>query len=193
MPHLSDAELIQRAKRRDKEAYKELFERYSGKILSYLYRYIGDYQKAEDITIETFLDVYNRLPSYREEGKFLSWVYKIAINFAKKEFRKKSRKEILLDEPPDEEGRDIIGDLAVDDKLRPDYQAAENELEECIEKTIHALDEKYKNVLLLCDIQGLSYEEAASILKCKAMTVGAQLSRARQLLYEALKRQGYSL
>src|SRR3989338_963708 len=100
MTHIPDEELIRQAKNGDKESYKKLFDKYSGKVLSYLHRYMGDYQKAEDVMVETFLDVYERLSSYREEGKFLSWVYKIATNFAKKEFRRKKKaKETSLDEP----------------------------------------------------------------------------------------------
>ena len=60
MPYFTDEELIEKAQKGDKEAYKKLFNRYSGKILNYLHRYMGDYQRAEEITIDTFLDIYNR-------------------------------------------------------------------------------------------------------------------------------------
>lgn len=194
MPPFSDEELIKSAKKGDKEAFKELFDKYSGKILSYLYRYIGDFQKAEDVTIATFLDVYQRLPAYEEKGKFVSWVYKIAVNFAKKEFRKKKRmKEVSLDRPLGKNAKMTVYDLKADTKLRPDQQMMSNELREEIEKIIVNLDKKYKNVLLLCDVQGLSYEEVAKILKCRKVTVGVRLSRARKLLCEALRRKGYVL
>jgi len=193
MPYFKDEELIEKAKKRDKEAYKALFERYNGKILNYLYRYMGDYHKAEEVTIDTFLDVYNRLPDYKEEGKFLSWVYKIAINFAKKEFRKRKAKEISLDSPISETKNVTIGDFLGDNKLRPDNALIKDELSKVIEKIMASLDEKYRNVLLLCDMQEMSYEEAALALKCSKITVGTRLNRARKMLHEALKKKGYDL
>ena len=190
----SDKELIQKAKKGDQNAYKELFDKHSGKILSYLYRYIGDYQKAEDVTIETFLDVYKRLPAYREEGKFLSWVYRIAINYAKKEFRRNKKiKHISLDKPITDDKGGTLGDLLGDERLRPDSEIIGKEFSELVEKIIAELDGKYKDVLLLCDVQGVSYEEAARVLKCSKINVGTRLNRARTMLYDTLRQHGYDL
>jgi len=191
MSYFTDEELIIKAQKGDKEAYKTLFDKYSNKVMSYLYRYVGDYQIAEDVTIETFLDVYKRLPAYKEEGKFLSWVYKIATNFARKEFRKRKVKEVSLDKEVSGESGVTFGDLTADQKARPDQEVIANELGGIIEEVIAKLDEKYKGVLVLCDVQGLSYEEAGKVLKCSKMTVGTRLNRARKLFYEALRRSGY--
>ena len=99
----SDEELIKRAKRKkDKHAFAMLVNRYSDKIFSYLYRYIGDYQKAEDLTMETFLNAYTRLRTYREMGKLSSWFFRIATNCAKKEIQKTKRlNEVSLEKPID--------------------------------------------------------------------------------------------
>jgi RNA polymerase sigma-70 factor (ECF subfamily) len=191
---MSDKELIQRAKEGDAEAYKELFNRYKERVLGYLYCYIGDYQKAEDITLEAFLDVYKRLPDYEEEGKFLAWVYKIATNFAKKEFRGKKAKEVSLDKPIDKgEGRAIsLGDLLGNgNDARPDYNIRTEELYKAVEGIMNRLEDKYRAVLILCDMQGLSYEEAAYTLNCSKWAVGMRLTRARRILYEALREDGY--
>lgn len=189
-----DKELIQRAKAGDKDAYTELFNKYSDKVLGYLYRYVGDYQKAEDITIETFLDVYKRLPAYKEEGKFLSWVYKIATNFAKKEFRRsKKMKTVSLERPVAEDERTSMGDFLGDEKFRPDHEVIGEEFTRLVEETISKLDEKYKNVLLLCDVQGMSYEEASRVLKCTKVNVGIRLKRARKMFYDVLRDLGYEL
>lgn len=192
MFYLPEKEVIAKAKKGDKEAFKKLFEKHHGKILSYIYRYVGDYQKAEDITIETFLDVYRRLPDYTEEGKFLSWVYKIAVNFAKKKFRKKKTTEVSLDQPVDDKGKIDLGGLLSDGKLRPDYEAVKSELAGLIEECIAKLDKKYKNVLLLCDVQGISHDAAARTLKCSKTAVSTRLERARRLLYDTLQKKGYA-
>ncbi|MCX5667165.1 MAG: sigma-70 family RNA polymerase sigma factor [Candidatus Omnitrophica bacterium] len=190
MLHPSDEELVARARKKDKQAFTELFDRYKNRILGYLYRYTHDYHLAEDLTVETFLSVYNNIAFYEEKSKFLSWLYTIATNCAKKELRKKRyRTEVSLDEPiMSEDGKIKLADFVSDEKTRPDYAARENEFKELIYKIVDAMDEKYKSVLLLCDIEGLNYKEAAKTLGINPITVGTRLRRARKALYEALKR-----
>ena len=86
-----DQELIIKAKAGDKQAFTELFNRYRKKILSYLYRCTGDYQLAEDVTIDTFLNAYTSLARYKEMGQFSSWLYRIATNRVRDELRKRGR------------------------------------------------------------------------------------------------------
>lgn len=190
--HPSDKELIKKAKRKDKGAFTELVDRYSDRIFSYLYRYVGDYQKAEDLTMETFLNAYTKIRTYREMGKLSSWLYTIATNCARKEIqRTKYRREVSLDKPLDEEGAISLNDLLTDEKTRPDFSARQTELKEFIYKIVSQLDKKYKDALLLCDVEGLSYMEVARILKCNPITVGTRVRRARALLYRALLKYGY--
>lgn len=191
----SDEELIQRAKENDGDAFTALYKRYSGKILGYLYRYIGDYQRAEDLTIQTFMNAYNRIREYKEMGQFSAWLYRIATNCAKREIQNLSRrKEVSLDtfgasEDGEEAGMD---EFIKDESSRPDYSARETELKEFINKIISGLDGKYKDVLLLCDVQGLSYDDAAKILKTTASTVGTRVMRARTILYDILRKHKYT-
>jgi RNA polymerase sigma-70 factor (ECF subfamily) len=190
--HPSDEELIKKAKRKDKGAFTILVDRYSDKIFSYLYRYIGDYQKAEDLTMETFLNAYTRMRTYREMGKLSSWFYKIATNCAKKELeRLKRRKEVSLEAPLSKEDELSLRDLITDERARPDYEARGSELKEYVYKIIAKLNKKYKDALLLCDVEGLSYKEAAKILKCNRITVGTRARRARKILYGKLVKYGY--
>jgi len=191
---LSEQELIKKAQKGDKQSFEELFNKYRKKIMNYLYHYIRDYQKAEDVLIETFLEVYRRLPLYEERGKFSSWVFRIAINYAKTEFRKNRKKEVLIYSSSSEGDTDRgIEDISADNTQRPDHQTITNELNELVKKSIDELDEKYKNVILLCDIEGLSYEEVAVILKCRKNAVGTRLHRARKLFYEKLNKHGYQV
>jgi len=190
--HLSDEELIKKAKKKDKSAFTMLVDRYSDKIFSYLCRYVGDYQKAEDLTIETFLNAYTRIRTYREMGKLSSWFYMIATNCARKELTKKrKRKEVSLEKPIDIEGEISLIDLLADEKTRPDYNARQAELKDFIFKIIARLDKKYKDVILLCDVEGLSYRQVAKILRCNPVTVGTRLRRARATLYKMLLKYGY--
>lgn len=191
--HIPDEELVAKAKAGDKQAFTELWDRYSGKILGYLYRYVGDYQKAEDLTIETFLSAYNHLSDYDEMGKFSSWLYRIATNCAKMEIRaSKHDADVALDKPLDEGSEETLKDLIADERERPDYSAREKELKEFVYKVMSKLDKKYRDTLLLCDVEGLSREEAARVLKTNRITVETRLRRARKMLYGVLKSEyGY--
>ena len=194
MKHLSDEQLIKKAKRKDKSAFSVLIDRYSDKLLGYLYRYVGDYQKAEDLTVETFFNAYKRLKTYTEMGKFSSWLYMIATNCARKELQRRARmKEVSLEKPLGREAKEEInlGNLIADEKTRPDYNARQTELKELVYSAISKLDKKYKDVLLLCDVEDLSYGEAGKILKCNSITIGTRVRRARIMLYNTLRRYGY--
>ena len=187
--HPTDSKLIEKSKKGDKNAFVVLFKRYKDKIYGYLTRYMGDYTKAQDLTIETFLSVYTNLNAYKEEGKFSSWLYKIATNCAKKELRKKKYyKEISLEDPIDEKGVAKLSEIIASDKTRPDSKASSDDLKEFVHKIISRLDKKYKDVVLLCDVENLTYEEAAKILKTNKETIHTRVRRARKMLYKLLKK-----
>ena len=191
----SEQELIEKAKAGDKYAFSELFYAYKDRIFGYLYRYIGNYQTAEDLTIETFMLAYTNLAGYKEMGVFSSWLFRIATNCAKKELRRRSRhKEVSLEEPAMDGAENMtLGDTLTDEKRKPDNEARENELQEFIYKVVDNLKKKYKDVLILCDSEGLKYEEAAKVLRCNYKTVGTRLKRARKLFYDILKKHGFKI
>ena len=187
--HPSDKELVQKVLQKDKQAFVVLFDRYKDKVLGYLCGYLGDYHKAYDVTLKTFMTVYDNLHTYKGLSKLSTWIYGIATNLAKKELRKeKGHKEVSLESPINKESVITLGDLIADDKYRPDYRVRVQDLEEFIYKLLSELDEKYKEVLLLCDVKGLSYIEAARILKCNPVTVGTRARRGRKRFYKLLKK-----
>lgn len=183
-------ELVLKAKV-DKAAFTQLYNLYKGQIFGYLYNYLGDYSKAEEICQQTFISCYKHLASYEPRRKFSSWLYKIATNLAKDEIRRAKRHEgeVSLEAPIKKgEGKTIVyGDVIPDESLRPDIEPRQKELEAHILGVINSLPDKYKEVLLLCDVQGLSYEEAARILNSVPGTIGTQLRRARKLFRQKIK------
>lgn len=189
----SDQELVKKSKGGDKQAFTELYDRYSGRILSYLYRYVGNYQVAEDLVIETFLSAYNNLSSYEERGLFSSWLFRIATNLAKMEFRKKNwQKEVPISAQATGAAEGLtLSDIIADESMRPDHEARKNELKEFVEKIISKIAGRYKEALLLCDVEGMSYEEAGKILKCNKKTIGTRVRRARKMFYNILRKYGY--
>jgi len=192
----SDCELIQKSKNNDKAAFTAIIDRYSDRIFSYLWRYVGDYQIAEDLTIETFLNAYNRLKTYEEMGVFSSWLYKIATNCAKKELiRRAKRKETSLDKDVISDAEEDISlkEMIADNTQRPDFSARSAELKEYVYTIISKMKPKYKDVLMLCDVEGLSNEEVAKMLRLNRVTLATRLRRARIMLYEELKHKGFDI
>ncbi len=180
----SDDELIFKAKHGDAKAFDVIHKRYLKKILNYVNRIVSDFQKAEEITQETFLQVYRHLDTYQPCGKLSSWIFKIATNLSKNELRSQRRKKYLgislytklIGEESDSELIDIIPD----DAEKPDNHAERNELSKIIEKAIQALPLKYREVMLICEVYGYSYQEASDILNCTKANVGIRLCRARK-------------
>jgi len=192
--HLSDEELLEKARKKDVQAFTALFEKYSEKILYYLFRYIGDFQKAEDITIETFTKAYQKLPVYKEIGMFSSWLYKIATNTARDYLRKKLRvQEVSMEKPIDAEGSISIGDTIEDTKANADKKAITQDTNEFFYKVIEEMDQKYKDILLLVDMEGMTIKEAASVLNINTMTAGTRLRRARQEVYNKFRKYRHEL
>jgi len=192
MTSVRDLELIEKARNGDKAAFEEIFNAYSGQVLNFLYRYMGDYQKAEDVMVEAFLDVYRRLPSYKEQGSFLSWVYTIALNYARSSFRRLWRREIpssgsLGDNPTP------LDTAQAPDATRPDNIARMNEAEKTVQSCLKKLNEKYRIVIVACDIEGLPYEEAARVLGLSKGVVATRLHRARAIFWELLKKEGLDI
>lgn len=185
----SDNELIARSKKGDKQAFGMLFEKYHERILGYLYRYIGDFQLAEDSTVKVFLSVYRNISNYTEQGLFLHWLYRISTNEAKNQLKANSRKkEVSIDAPAKFDARKTLADIMPDERSRPDDIVATKELKEIYYKIVGSFDKKYKDVLLLCDVEGLSNVDAAKVLGMNPLTVGTRLSRARKILHDIMKK-----
>lgn len=184
-----DAELIQKAKEGNKEAFDTLYQKYKKPILNYTYRMIGNRATAEELTQETFMKVYINLQNYKEQNTFSAWLYRIAGNLVKNELRSNVyRAALSLDKPLviDEENLRLM-DTVVDRSSEPDIVASGHELREAIQKVINSLSFEHKTVLVLCDVQGLSYEETARILNTNVGTVASRLSRAREQFNQKLR------
>ncbi|MDX9702840.1 MAG: RNA polymerase sigma factor [Candidatus Auribacterota bacterium] len=180
----SDDELIFKAKNGDASAFDALHVRYLKKILNYVNRIVSDFQKAEEITQETFLQVYRHLETYQPCGKLSSWIFKIATNLSKNELRSQRRKKYLgislyTKLVTDESESELI-DVIPDESDLPNNKAEMNELSKIIERAIQALPLKYREVMLVCEVYGYSYQEASEILNCSRANIGIRLCRARR-------------
>ena len=180
----SDEELIASFQNGNEQAYIELVRRYRDRLMTFVFRFLGDSDLSEDIVQDTMLKVYTHKHYYKEIAKFSTWVYTIAGNFAKTELRKQKRRKITLLSQMNTDDRKYeipSTDLKSEDKIQGEF--AEKE----IQKAILQLPLHFRTVVILRDIQELSYEEISNIIDVPLGTVKSRINRARLQLQQSLK------
>ena len=162
-------------------SFEEAVERYHGKVFQLVYRYLGDYEEACDITQDTFVRAYSAWGEFRGESQIYTWLYRIAINLCHNQQKKLQRRRrverVSLDAPIDEEssgGRDVA-----DERPLPLQVLESQELRVRLQQVLQELPENYRTVVILRDIEGLSYEEIARITDSTLEAIKSRLFRAR--------------
>ena len=181
----TDEQLIARFQQGDEYAYNLLVKRYTDPLMNYVYRFVGDRIDAEDILQETFLRLYKNKHYYKEIAKFSTWIYTIAGNLAKTELRKRKRRNIFSIHNFMSTDKDYE---LPDKEVTPDKQANSVITDREIQKAINKLSPKFKQVILLRDIKGFSYEEISQIVNIPLGTVKSRVNRARIKLQHDLKK-----
>ncbi|NLP09465.1 sigma-70 family RNA polymerase sigma factor [bacterium] len=180
---LSDEELIHRFQDGDIYAFDAIVNRYKDQLLNYAYRFLNNPEEAEDVVQETFLRIFRNKHAYREIAKFSTWVYTIAGNLAKTELRKRKRRKYLYlsDMGYDEKEYEIVDPSANTEKeVESLFQ------EKIIQKAIDELPPRFRQVILLVEIQELPYEEVSKIMRVPLGTVKSRVNRARLKLQAKL-------
>ena len=181
--------LVERAKRGEREAFDELYQRYKRPILNYIYRFIGDRAQAEELTQEVFVRAYINIQRFELRARFSSWLYRIAANLSKNLLRhlqyEKKVTPVENGYGGEEEAPGLVENI--EDKTRgPDESVQAKETQRLVQEAINKLPASLKEAVILCDIQGFSYEEAAKTMGCNPMTVGSRLWRGREKLTKLL-------
>ena len=180
----TDEELIAMFQNGDTQAYNQLVYRYKDRLYNFIYRFVNDLDKAEDLLQDTFLKLYTHKHSYREIAKFSTWMYTIAGNLAKTELRKKkSHKTTNLSQlgPEDRDYELPAVEPETDAVAQSEY------IEKKIQEAIQRLPLHFRTVTILRDIQELSYEEISKIVDVPLGTVKSRINRARIQLQKDLK------
>ncbi len=182
----SDEELIAEFQGGSREAFGALVGRYKDQLTNYVYRFLDDRDGADDVVQEVFLRVYDKKDSYRPIAKFSTWIYTIAANLSKTELRRRKRHSFfsLSFTRPGSEGR--VFELP-DDRYPSDRNAENSSGAEMIEKALSALPLKFREIVILADLQDLSYDEIAAITGLNIGTVKSRLNRGRNKLQKMLK------
>ena len=172
----------------DTRAFDQLFSRYSGRLLNFIHRIIGDRDRAEDLVQEAFIRVHRHLPRFDQTKQFSTWIYTIASNLAKNELRNRSRSPLLhtqLTDTATEEGRPPI--QVEDSTTRPDEMYRQRYLSDSISRCMTRLSERHRQVFVMRELEGRSYEEIAEMTETNLGTVKSRLNRARQSFAAAIE------
>jgi len=166
------------------KAYELLVQKYKNPLINYVYRFLGDYEACVDIVQETMIKVYRNKDSYKSIAKFSTWIYTIAGNLARTEYQRRKRRNIfsINSMKEDDETFDIP-----DDSMRPDIITDSGIKNEIIQKALLKVSKSYREMVILRDIQELSYEEIAEVTGIAVGTVKSRINRGRAQLQKMLK------
>ena len=184
---LADGELVQTAVAGREASFEELVRRYQRPIAAYVYRMVGDYDSALDLTQEVFIKVYNSLARYRSEFKFSTWIYKIAHNAAIDHLRRHAVREQALTGSVDGERREV----AIESRRpTPEQESERRERRLEIESVVQLLQASYRELIVLRHSHDLSYDEIAEVTGLPLGTVKNRLFRAREAMRDLLIQRG---
>lgn len=182
---LSDEELIlEFQQNRTQRAFEIIVQRYKNPLTNYVFRFLGDYEACSDVVQETMIKVYRYKDTYSSVAKFSTWIYTIAGNLARTEYRRRRRRQFFSISDYGEEHKPF--DLP-DEVYRPDVMTDSGIKEEIIQNALTKVKDVYREAVILRDIEGMSYEEIAEILGVNEGTVKSRINRGRAQLQELLK------
>jgi len=183
----SDRDLVATAVIGVEGSFEELVRRYQRPISAYVYRMVGNYESALDLTQEIFIKVYSSLRRYRSEFKFSTWIYKIAHNAAIDHLRRTATREQSLVMGPENDQFD----LPIESKrLSPEQESERKERRGEIESVVRALPANYRELIILRHSQDLSYEEIVEVTGLPLGTVKNRLFRAREMMRQQFVEKG---
>lgn len=186
----ADALLVARVKLGDVRAFEMLVVKYQRRVERLIGRMVRDSDLVQDIAQETFIRAYRALPNFRGEAAFYTWLYRIAVNTAKKALGDMKRDPLVsehsLKAPEDgEESSRVENELT--DGETPEAILASKEIAACVNAAIEALSEDLRQAITLREIEGLSYEEIAELMNCPIGTVRSRIFRAREAIATRLR------
>lgn len=184
---LDDGALVSAYLQGQSRAFDVLVDRYQSRLLNFIYRTVGDRERSEDLVQEAFIRVHRHLARFDGAKKFSTWIYTIASNLAKNELRNRSRNPLVLFQTMTQGWEDEERPLEFEDSsLQPDELFKKRHVQELVEATVAKLPEHHREVFVLRELEGRSYEEIAEITHCNLGTVKSRLNRARASFAEII-------
>ena len=191
---LTDEELVTRCKSElphDTRSYEQLVQRHMNRVYTIVYRVVNHREEAEDITQDVFVKVFNGLKKFDQKSSFSTWLYRIATNSALDAFDKlkKHRNDTSLVNVS-ADGDEAVDALNLQESPvpGPEAKAVQSELRECIQRVLKSLDQDHRRVILLRDIENMSYDEISEVLEAKLSAVKMRIHRARLAFQDIFNR-----
>ena len=189
MTRQEEAQVIERVLSGDINAYEQLVTQYEKSVYNLALRMTDNPEDAADMAQEAFIKAYNSLSSFRGDSKFSVWLYRIVSNVCLDFLRKQSRRPSVSLSVEDDDGEDVQLDVP-DDSMSPELQLERKLTRESVREGLKQLPEDYRQILLLRELQGLSYDEIAETLYIGVGTVKSRIFRAREKLCAFLLKGG---
>ena len=186
----ADAPLIERVKRGDVKAFEMLVVKYQRRIERLIGRMVRDVDLVPDIAQETFIRAYRAIPQFRGEAAFYTWLYRIAVNTAKKALGELKRDPLVTESARairDDDDETSRTENELSDGETPESVLASKQVATAVNSAIDALSEDLRQAITLREIEGLSYEEIAEVMNCPIGTVRSRIFRAREAIATRLR------
>ncbi len=178
-----ELEFIEKLKSGDAHAFDVLVTRYANDVYGLLLKITGDVKEAEDLMQETFLSALKAIQKFRGDSELKTWLFRIAINKSKNRFRwwkRRKRESTVSLDAPFGESETPMSETVESGSLNPEETILQKERENILNGALKTLPEIFRQAVILCDIQGLSYEEIAAVLEINLGTVKSRIARGRR-------------
>lgn len=182
-----DQQLVERVQRGDKVAFDLLVAKYQRKLGRLISRFVRDPAEAEDVTQDAFIKAYRALPGFRGESAFYTWLYRIGINTAKNHLLANKRRAPTTTPFDAEESESFEEASLLREVNTPENELMSKQVVDVVQKSLQQLPEDLRSALTLREIEGLSYEEIASVMNCPVGTVRSRIFRAREAVAANLR------
>jgi len=189
----NELRLIERLQGRDERAFLELLQLYQARVYKMLFRMLGRSDEAEDMAQEVFVQVFKAVGTFRGDSKLSTWIYRIAVNLCKNRMKYLSRRRTEAQDPF-ENGEDRLDHgsargVTSSDVARPDHMVEGYQMERLVARALLDLEPDFREILVLRDVEDLSYEEMSAITGLPDGTVKSRLHRARAMLKSSVERK----
>jgi RNA polymerase sigma-70 factor (ECF subfamily) len=188
-----EEKLLERLRARDERAFNELVKAYERRVFGLVFRMLNSRAEAEDLTQEVFVQVFKAIGTFRGESKLSTWIYRIAVNLCKNRAKylrvRHAGEQDELEEMAERLPLSQARNANVAQVARPDEAMAGRQVEEIVRQAISEVDDNFRECLILCDVEELSYEEIAEITGLPVGTVKSRIFRGRAQLRELVEKK----
>ena len=186
----SDRELLERCRAGDETAFDDLVVRHQQRAFNVAFQLLRDPEDATEVAQDAFVRIYRSVGDFRGECEFTTWLHQIVVNLARNKHRwwKRRGRQVSVSLDSAVETADGEVPMQIADTIdAPDTQAVKAEFVELLSRRMHDLPRKFREVLVLRNVENLSYEEIAQVLDCSIGTVKSRIARAREVLRKSMK------